>query len=66
MTAQVKNADQRMYHVRRLSKFKIDNKILCFFSIILLCRVFWFMLYHVGLTCVIKSRKKKYANLQRK
>ena len=64
VTAQVKKADQRMYHVRRLSKLKIDNEILCL-SIILLCRVFWFMLYHVGLTCVIKSRKKKYANLPR-
>ena len=28
-------------------------------------QVFWFMLYHVGLTCVIKSSKKKYANLPR-
>ena len=31
MTAQVKKADQRMYHVRRLSKLKIDNEILCLF-----------------------------------
>ena len=30
VTAQVKKADQRMYHVRRLSKLKIDNEILCF------------------------------------
>ena len=31
VTAQVKKADQRMYHVRRLSKLKIDNKILRLF-----------------------------------
>ena len=31
VTAQVKKADQRMYHVRRLSKLKIDNEILCLF-----------------------------------
>ena len=31
VTAQVKKADQRMYHVRRLSKLKIDKEILCLF-----------------------------------
>ena len=31
VTVQVKKADQRMYHVRRLSKLKIDNEILCLF-----------------------------------
>ena len=65
VTAQVKKADQMMYHVRRL--IKIDNEILCLFynSTVHVCRVFWFMLYHVDLTCVIKSRRKKCANLAR-
>ena len=31
VTAQVKKADQMMYHVRRLSKLEIDNEILCLF-----------------------------------
>ena len=62
VTAQVKKADQRICHVRCLRKLKIITKS-CVFSIILLCRIFWFALYHVGLTCVIKNRKKQYANL---
>ena len=37
-----------------------------FYSIILLCRVFWFMLYHVCLTCVIKNRKKEVWNVARR
>ena len=31
VTAQVKKADQRMYHVRRLRKLTIDKNILCLF-----------------------------------
>ena len=46
-------AAQRMYYVRRLRMLKIDNKILCLFVLV----------FHVGLTYVIKNRKKKYPNL---
>ena len=51
MTAQVKKADQRMYHVRRLRKLKIDDEILCLFynstvsSILVYAVPCWFNLY---------------------
>ena len=50
VTAQVKKADQRMYRVRRLSKLKIDNEILCLFynstvsSVLVYAVPYWFNL----------------------
>ena len=68
MTAQVKKADQRMYHVRRLSKLKIDNEILCLFynstvlSVLVYAVPCWFNL------CDKKQKKEvcKFAKIMQK
>ena len=58
MTAQVKKAEQRMYHVRHLSKLKIDNEILCLFynsivsSVLVYAAPCWFNL------CDKKQKKR--------